>query len=137
VGSHRSREQDDLAAGVVLFQLGEHVSDPAEGVGRGDRDLDGRGCKELCDLGEDFGGGGGRAAVGLGPQLSCLVEGDDGLDALRGDAQVSSELDVPGAEEVDERVDSVGCLSGQTFAQPLAVVDRSCAVRAQPGVVGR
>ena len=64
------------------------------------------------------------------PSSCALAKRDDRLDPLRRDAEVVGELDVLGAEQVDEGVDALGRRGGEILAQPRPVGDgvAPCAV---------
>lgn len=72
---------------MAVLQLREGVGHAVQGIGRGDHDLDGAVPDQFGHLAEDFTGGGVRAALGLGSELLCLLEGDDRLDAVAWNAE--------------------------------------------------
>ena len=90
---------------------------------------------QVRHLRQHLGGGRITASLCFGPELRCLVPGDDGLDPSRRHSEIGRQLDVLRAEEVDEGVDAMGTAAGEPFGQPLAVGDRDDAVGGQPLVI--
>jgi hypothetical protein len=73
--------------------------------------------------------------LGLGSQLGCRVESDDGVDAVPGDAELDGEADVLWAEQVDEGGDAVRCRGADAVFQAVAVGDDGRSLGLQPAGV--
>ena len=122
--------------GVPPLEFLEGVGDPIKRIGSGDLEFDGAGIDQVGHFGKHFRCRRLGAAFGLGADFAGLLKRDDGVDSLGCHAEIHRELDVVGAEQVYECVDSVWRRLSQPFSQPVTIGDRGDAMCAHPVGVG-
>ena len=109
---------------MTLLELSIGIANVGQGIDLSDRDLEAAGGEHAGELREHLGVRRCVVTVGLDTVLGGGGEVDDGVDPIRSDAQLQSQLDVATAEGVDKRIDFPSAYSADPILNPITIGER-------------
>src|SRR6202012_950921 len=124
--------EHDLAPGVTLLEVSIGFANFGQGINLSDRNLEAAGGEHASELRENLSACPCVVTVGLHTIFGCGLEVDDGVDPIRSNTQLESQLDVTTTEGINKGFDFACACSADPILNPITISNRDYAVIGEP-----